>query len=221
MYNIWPTSSWRPRHCLETKNKTVPLTWNTSGKNNNTTNNNNMTKKLLNPLKLRTLTIFVHVMAVARSSSGSLVIRYVFPVLWMTSCLLISQSCSTSPPPEAQCTRSLGLGYKWYAVIAVAGQCTHGTTFWALKSNFPCGNTGGGVCGLWLHWKHIYFHSLTWMLFCRIVSVICHRLDLAAVFTWAALNSNEMRCFVSWPIPRFHRLASSAVTLVWRSQDWV
>jgi len=44
-----------------------------------------MTKKLLNPLKLRTLPIFVHVMAVARSSSGSLVIRYVFPVLWMTS----------------------------------------------------------------------------------------------------------------------------------------
>ena len=127
---------------LDTVSRPRPLTWNTSGKNNNTTNNNNMTKKLLNPLKLRTLTIFVHVMAVARSSSGSLVIRYVFPVLWMTSCLLISQSCSTSPPPEAQCTRSLGLGYKWYAVIAVAGQCTHGTTFWALKVTFHVATPG-------------------------------------------------------------------------------
>ena len=35
---------------------------------------------------------------VARSSSGSVVIRYVLPVLWMTSYLLISQGCSTSPP---------------------------------------------------------------------------------------------------------------------------
>jgi len=36
--------------------------------------------------------------AVARSSSGGVVIRYVLPVLWMTSYLLISQGCSTSPP---------------------------------------------------------------------------------------------------------------------------
>jgi len=37
-------------------------------------------------------------MAVARSSSGGVVICYVLPVLWMTSYLLISQRCSTSPP---------------------------------------------------------------------------------------------------------------------------
>ena len=37
-------------------------------------------------------------MAVARSSSGSVVICYVLPVLWTTSYLLISQGCSTSPP---------------------------------------------------------------------------------------------------------------------------
>ena len=36
--------------------------------------------------------------AVARSSSVGVVIRCVLPVLWMTSCLLISQGCSTSPP---------------------------------------------------------------------------------------------------------------------------
>jgi len=36
--------------------------------------------------------------AVAQSSSGGVVICYVLPVLWMTSCLLISQGCSTSPP---------------------------------------------------------------------------------------------------------------------------
>jgi len=34
---------------------------------------------------------------------------------------------------EAQCTRSLGLGCKLCAVIPVAGQRTHGTTFRALK----------------------------------------------------------------------------------------
>jgi len=36
-----------------------------------------------------TTKFFVHVMAVARYSSGGVVIRYVFPVLWMTSCLHI------------------------------------------------------------------------------------------------------------------------------------
>ena len=37
-------------------------------------------------------------MAVARSSSGGVVICYILPVLWMTSYLLIRQGCSTSPP---------------------------------------------------------------------------------------------------------------------------
>ena len=37
-------------------------------------------------------------MAAARSSSGGAVIRYVLPVFWMTSYLLISQGCSTSLP---------------------------------------------------------------------------------------------------------------------------
>ena len=37
-------------------------------------------------------------MAEARSSSVGVVICYVLPVLWMTSYLLISQCCSTSPP---------------------------------------------------------------------------------------------------------------------------
>jgi len=36
--------------------------------------------------------------AVTQSSSGGVMIRYVLPVLWMTSYLLISQGCSTSPP---------------------------------------------------------------------------------------------------------------------------
>jgi len=55
----------------------------------------------------------------------SVEIRYVLPVLWMTSYLLISQGCSTSPrPAEAQCTRSLGLGYKLCAIIPLAGQRT-------------------------------------------------------------------------------------------------
>ena len=37
-------------------------------------------------------------MTVARSVSGGVVIRYVLPVLYMTSFLLIRQGCSTSPP---------------------------------------------------------------------------------------------------------------------------
>jgi len=37
-------------------------------------------------------------MAVARSSSGGVVICYVLPVIWMTPCLLISQACSTLLP---------------------------------------------------------------------------------------------------------------------------
>jgi len=36
-------------------------------------------------------------------------------------------------PAEAQCTRSLGPGYKLWAVIPAAGQRTHETTFRALK----------------------------------------------------------------------------------------
>ena len=36
--------------------------------------------------------------AVARYSSGGEVIRYVLLVLWMTSCFLVSQGYSTSPP---------------------------------------------------------------------------------------------------------------------------
>ena len=73
-------------------------------------------------------------MAVTRSSPGGVVIRYVLPFLWMTSCLLISQGCSTRRrPAEAQRTRSCGLDYKLCAVIPVAGQRTQGTTFRALK----------------------------------------------------------------------------------------
>ena len=37
-------------------------------------------------------------MTVARFPSDCVVIRYVLPVLWMTSYLLTSQGCSTSPP---------------------------------------------------------------------------------------------------------------------------
>jgi len=43
------------------------------------------------------LQIFVHI-TYGRSSSGGVVVRYVLPVLWMTSYLLISQGFSTSPP---------------------------------------------------------------------------------------------------------------------------
>jgi len=53
----------------------------------------------------------------------------------MTSYLLISQAnvARRRRPAEAQCPRSLVLGYKLCAVIPVAGQRTRGTTFRALK----------------------------------------------------------------------------------------
>jgi len=41
-------------------------------------------------------------MAVDRSSSGSVVIRYVLQVLWMTSYLLISQDNTTRRPTDAR-----------------------------------------------------------------------------------------------------------------------
>ena len=69
--------------------------------------------------------------AVAQSSSNGVVIRYVLPVLWVTSYLLISQGC-------------LGLGYKMCVIVPVAGQRTHGTTFRALKVTSQVAT----VCGL-------------------------------------------------------------------------
>ena len=73
-------------------------------------------------------------MAVARSSSGGVAIRYVLPVLSITSSSLTSQGWSRRRrPAEAQRTRSLGLGYKLCAVIPAARQLTHVATFRALK----------------------------------------------------------------------------------------
>jgi len=50
-------------------------------------------------------------MAVAQSSAGGVVIRYVLPVLWTTSYLLISQGCWSGRrrPDEAQRIAALGL----------------------------------------------------------------------------------------------------------------
>ena len=69
-------------------------------------------------------------MAVARSSSGGVVIRYVLPVLWMLSQAKVARR---RRPAEAQCTHSLGRDYNLCAVIPVAGRQTHWTTFRALK----------------------------------------------------------------------------------------
>ena len=57
----------------------------------------------------------------------------ILPVLWVTSYLLISNVARRRRPAKAQCLSSLGFGYKLCAVISVAGQRTHGTTFPALK----------------------------------------------------------------------------------------
>jgi len=79
-------------------------------------------------------------MAVTRSSSGSFVIRYVFPVLWMTSYLHVighMQGCrcnsGTASQPDGA-ARRLGRGL-WLKPI----------TLW-----YRLLQIGGEVCGLWL-----------------------------------------------------------------------
>ena len=101
-------------------------------------------------LNVRSSPIFLCMlpMAVARSFSGGVVIRYVLPVLWMTSYLRITLGCSTSPSNWSAAHSSLGLGCKLCVVIPVAGQRTHGTTFRALKVTSQVATPGGGVCGL-------------------------------------------------------------------------
>ena len=82
-------------------------------------------------------------MAVARSFSGGVAICYVFPVLRVTSYLLISQGCSTSPPSwSAVHTQP----WAWLWTVRSNTSCrqrTNGTTFRALKVTFYIGgNTG-------------------------------------------------------------------------------
>jgi len=72
-------------------------------------------------------------MAVARSSSGGVVIRYVLPVYGRRHICSYAKVARRRRQAQAQRTRSLGLGYKLCAVIPVAGQRTHGTTFRVLK----------------------------------------------------------------------------------------
>jgi len=48
-------------------------------------------------------------------------------------CVCVCARARRRRSAEVQCTRSRGLGYKLCAVIPVAGQQTHGTTFRALK----------------------------------------------------------------------------------------
>ena len=87
-------------------------------------------------LHIRSSANFVHVpMAVARSSSGSVEIRYVFPVLQITSYLHVIQSCSSSRLSERSTCAALDLAISGAhcAVIPAACQRTHGPTFRALK----------------------------------------------------------------------------------------
>ena len=89
--------------------------------------------------------IFVHVFVHVIYGHCSVLLwrRYVLPVLSMTSYLLKSQGCwGRRRPAKAQCTRSFGLGYKLCAIIPVAGQRTHLTTFRALKVTSQVAATG-------------------------------------------------------------------------------
>ena len=73
--------------------------------------------------------MYIHRCVFARPNGPIYKISY---DLLCTSCFMddvVSPGCSTLPVS----TRSLGLGYKLCAVIPVASQRTHGTTFLALK----------------------------------------------------------------------------------------
>ena len=89
---------------------------------------------------------------VARSFSGGVVIRYA--ELWMKSCLLISQGCSTSLPSwNAVHTQNAALGLAINCVQQCQLQANERTGLLrsGAWSKFLGGNTGGGVCGgLWL-----------------------------------------------------------------------
>jgi len=91
-------------------------------------------------------------MAVARSSAGGVVNSdilctsgFMDDVMFTHKPRLLDVAAQLKRSAHAA---SLGHGYKLYAVIPLAGQRTHGTTFRALKVTVPGGNNGGGVCGL-------------------------------------------------------------------------
>jgi len=82
-------------------------------------------------------------MSVARSSSDGVVIFYVLPVLWMTSYLLISQARLLDVATQLNRSGHAALGLAINcAVIPVAGQRTHRTTFWTLNVNSQVATPG-------------------------------------------------------------------------------
>ena len=97
-------------------------------------------------------------MALAWTFSCGVVTRYVLSFFWMTSYLLISQGCSTSPPMQLKRSAYAALGLAINcAVIPVAGQRTHGTTFRALKLTSLVSTPGAEsvVCVLLLRCKRL------------------------------------------------------------------
>jgi len=70
------------------------------------------------------------------------ILTKLFHMLPMTSYLLINQGARGHHPAEAHCTCSLGLGYKLCAVITVAGQRTHGSTFRTVRVTSQLATTG-------------------------------------------------------------------------------
>jgi len=130
------------------------------------------------------------------------VISNALPVLWMTSYLLISQFARRRRPAEAQCTRSLGLGYKLCAVIPAAGQRRHGTTFRALKITSQVAAAG----------------AVSAVYDCLVVDLQC------------VSSSRRKRCFCSLPMfglastnslsaPAWSTSSYSGTTLMFR-RDW-
>jgi len=108
--------------------------------------------------------------AVARSSSGGVVTRYGFLYYgWRHICSL-SKVAGRRRLGEAQCTRSLGLGYKLCAVIPIAGQRTHGTTFRALKviSQVTTPGEGGSLRSMTALFSLCYF---LFVIHCRPTSI--------------------------------------------------
>jgi len=91
-------------------------------------------------------------MAVARFFSGGAVIGYVryFWFYRRRKICSYDKVARRRRPADAQCTRSLGHGYRLYAVIPVASQRTHGTMLFGCLKQLPRWQHRDGVYGLCL-----------------------------------------------------------------------
>ena len=105
---------------------------------------------------------------------------------------------STRRPAEPQRTRSLRLGYKLCAAIPVAGQRTHGTTFWAFKVTSQVATPGAesAVCDCLV--CILRTHMIVDLLFSLSATQSRSRSSASAML-WSTSASPTPKNPISWP----------------------